>query len=281
MAILDIKVDFIGEIGTTPRIVRIYTKDSFDHVTSANYLQSTLQQGFVFYPNDMACVTYGNNVTQFFTFAFSGGNITLVPVSGNVELPVTDGYFAVFDGTTGNLKAGAATATNPGNIHAGASGIQGNLVAYPEGTTQGAFKVAATDSPGNYNTTITNDAMAQTTVISIPDPGAATAKFAVAPSALVNNNLIRATGTAGLIADAGARIISNTTSTYAGGGTSNAFATTGLTSAAKGSCVIRTSTNNVSIVKAVPGTNTLTVTFSADPGAGTTVDYIYTTAAMT
>lgn len=69
-------------------------------------------------------------------------------------------------------------------------------------------------------------------------------------------------------------IIANTTAAYAGGGTSNAYAATGLTVASKVSAVIRASTNAVAIAKALPGTDTLTVTFTADPGANTTVDYI-------
>lgn len=95
----------------------------------------------------------------------------------------------------------------------------------------------------------------------------------------VANNLSKFTAIDGTVGDAGFRVISNTTAAYAGGGTSNAFTATGLTVNAKGSAVIRASTNSVSITKALPGTNTLTITFSADPGAATTVDYIYTTAA--
>lgn len=117
---------------------------------------------------------------------------------------------------------------------------------------------------------------AQTT-LDIPASG----KLAVAAAALVNNNLVKADGVAGAVKDAGCRIISGTTPTYGGGGTSNTFTVTGLTSAAKGTAVIRTSTNSVSITKALPGTDSLAITFSADPGAGTTVDYIYTTAAQT
>ena len=82
-----------------------------------------------------------------------------------------------------------------------------------------------------------------------------------------------------MVADAGYKIISNTTAAYAGGGTSNAYTATGLTVASKGSASIRASTNAVSICKALPGTNTLTITFSADPGADTTVDYNYTNVA--
>jgi hypothetical protein len=98
--------------------------------------------------------------------------------------------------------------------------------------------------------------------------------------ATVLNNMLVAADTAGTVKDAGARIIANTTAAYAGGGTSNAFTATGLTVNAKGSAVIRTSTNAVAIAKALPGTNTLTITFTADPGASTTVDYIYSTASL-
>lgn len=109
---------------------------------------------------------------------------------------------------------------------------------------------------------------------------AAKTKVVMANGATVANNMATFADTAGTVKDAGARIIATTTGTYAGGGTSNTFTATGLTSAAKGAAVIRTSTNSVSITKALPGTDTLAITFSADPGAGTTVDYIYVTAAL-
>lgn len=95
------------------------------------------------------------------------------------------------------------------------------------------------------------------------------------------NNLAKFSDVNGSIADAGARIIAGTTAVYGGGGTSNTFTVAGLTIGAKGAPVIRASTNSVSITKALPGTNTLAITFSADPGASTTVDYIYSTASLT
>jgi hypothetical protein len=105
-------------------------------------------------------------------------------------------------------------------------------------------------------------------------------KVAMVSGATVVNNFAKFSDVHGTVADAGARIIANTTATYAGGGTSNAFVATGLSALSHGSCVIRTSTNPVVITSAVPSTNTLTVTFSADPGAATTVDYLYATAAL-
>lgn len=64
-----------------------------------------------------------------------------------------------------------------------------------------------------------------------------------------------------------------TTAAYAGGGTSNAFTATGLAATDIVVATILASTNSVSITKAVPTANVLTVTFSADPGAATTVQW--------
>jgi hypothetical protein len=64
-----------------------------------------------------------------------------------------------------------------------------------------------------------------------------------------------------------------TSAAYGGGGTSTAITVTGALATDVATAVIRASTNAVSIVKAVLTTDTLTVHFSADPGAATTIDY--------
>lgn len=176
--------------------------------------------------------------------------------------------------TSGSLQVDA------GNLTAGSSGAAGTLSSFSSTAARGRLIIAAVANTGNTNTTISNVAMGQASVISIPDPVAATANFVVAPAALVSNNLIKASGTAGLVADAGFKIIANVTAAYGGGGTSNAFTATGLSSTSIVTAVIATSTNAVAIAKAVPSANTLTVTFTADPGAATTVYYIATTAAV-
>lgn len=167
-----------------------------------------------------------------------------------------------------------------GNLTAGSSGHAGTVTSFPGTASKGSLILAAVNNTGNTNTTISNAAMGQASVISIPDPGGATADFVIAPSALVSGNFVKASGTVGLVVDGGAAIHAGTTGTYAGGGTSNAFTVTGMASTWIATAVILTSTNSVSITKAVPGTNILTVTFSADPGANTTVSWIATTAAI-
>ena len=163
------------------------------------------------------------------------------------------------------------------------SGTAGFLSSYPATSAKGSLHLTAVANTGDTITTISNVAMAQPCVISIPDPGNAIGRFLISATAtpFTTGHFAVASGTTGLMIDSGAKILSGTTSAYGGGGTSNAFTVAGLSSGAVGSAVIRTSTSAVSIAKAVPGTNTLTITFSADPGANTTVDYVYTTAGLT
>jgi hypothetical protein len=275
---------FIGESGVHPQIARLDTSDTYAVITTAGYLNSVAQTAAeTLSPNDIVLAYYDNDGTPgfgFFAPSFSGSVITLVPtIDTGITLPTVANHLVVTTNTTGDMANRTGAALNDGDLQAGRSGVAGSFISYPATASKGSLKVTGVANTGDTVTTISNAAMGQTSTITIPDPAGAAANFAVAPAALVNGNLVQASGTAGLVQDAGMRIISNTTAAYAGGGTSNTFTATGLTSSAKGTPTIRTSTNSVSITKALPGTDSLAITFSADPGANTTVDYIYTTAA--
>lgn len=176
--------------------------------------------------------------------------------------------------TTGNF------AVSQGNVTAGSSGHAGTIASFPGTAAKGSLILAAVDNTGNTNTTISNAAMGQASVISIPDPAGATANFVLAPSALVSGNFIKASGTAGLVVDGGAALHAGTTSAYAGGGTSHAFTATGMASSWIVTASILSQSNAASIVSAIPSSNTLTITFSADPGANTVINWTAVTAAI-
>lgn len=72
---------------------------------------------------------------------------------------------------TGNLVVAA------GNITAGASGAAGTLISFPATAANGSLIISALNAGGAFNTTIRNSVMGQSSVVSIPDPGAATANF--------------------------------------------------------------------------------------------------------
>ncbi|OGT30408.1 MAG: hypothetical protein A3E87_01610 [Gammaproteobacteria bacterium RIFCSPHIGHO2_12_FULL_35_23] len=88
-----------------------------------------------------------------------------------------------------------------GNVLAGSSGAAGSVYSYPATAARGSLVLTAVNNTGDTVTTISNVAMGQASIISIPDPAAATANFVVAPSALVSGNMISASGTAGLAID--------------------------------------------------------------------------------
>lgn len=79
--------------------------------------------------------------------------------------------------TSATITTLTNTTLNSTNLDAGASGTAGTVDVFPTTAANGKMIVAAVDAGGAYNTTISNSAMGQSSVISIPDPGAATSKF--------------------------------------------------------------------------------------------------------
>lgn len=253
MSILNWTTSQTGLAGVTPRLIFINTNDTVGAVTTTGYLTQAASEGMDLSATDMALVS-----------TTTGSQLYQVSITGTVPSRV----FSLVAPTSG------------GNIIAGSNGVAGYLASYSSTSASGYLKLQAIANSGNFITTISNIAMGQATTISIPDPGASTARFAITASSLVNGNIVKASGTSGLLVDAGFALLAKTTAVFAGGSASNAYAATGLVAT---SIVVVTSlatTNAVSIIKAVPGTNTLTVTWSADPGAATTVSYVAITPAV-
>lgn len=101
--------------------------------------------------------------------------------------------------TTGNLQIDA------GSLISGLStgGFVGAVQLFPTTTTTGSLTWQATPNTGNTATVFTTAAYGQASTITYPDPAVAAARGVLAPNALVSGNLISASGTAGLIQDAG------------------------------------------------------------------------------
>lgn len=218
MGILQAPTQLAGTPGIKPNFKYMTTTDNYATITAAGYLnQPALEvtpvgQGDVIQCLYSVAIPQGTSTYGVFTVSIAAGTgiITLVPWGGDsgVVLPTIANHIATYTNTTGTIGEDAATAINGGNIQAGLSGTAGTVASFPGTASKGSLVLAAVANTGNTLTTISNAAMGQASVISIPDPGAATADFAVAPAALVNGNLIEASGTAGLIADAGVSVAS-------------------------------------------------------------------------
>lgn len=75
--------------------------------------------------------------------------------------------------STGNLNV------SQGNVVAGSSGHAGTVSSFPSTAGNGELILAAVNAGGAFNTTISNGTIGQSSVITIPDPGAATANFVI------------------------------------------------------------------------------------------------------
>ena len=282
MGILNIQVSQAGIVGTLPTPIYINTNDTYATVTATGYLNEAHQLGTAFSNEQMALVYTSDEGPVWLKVVISGANYSLVQISspGDVTLPTIADHLIVSSDTVGTLANKTGSVINSGGIQAGLDATAGVFTSFPGTTASGTLKLAAVDSSADVAVTISNADHGQASVYSIPDGGAATANIAVAPAALVDGNVVTANGTDGLLQDGGFSVLANTTGTYGGGGTSNAFTATGVGATSIVTASILASTNAVSIVKVVPSADTLTIDFSADPGAATTVNWIAITPAV-
>ena len=77
--------------------------------------------------------------------------------------------------TSATITTLTAPTVNATNIDAGASGAAGTVDIFPATASKGKFILSCEDQDGNTNVTLKPAAMGQASVVSIPDPGAATA----------------------------------------------------------------------------------------------------------
>jgi hypothetical protein len=223
MGIVQYPATLSGEVGVLGATKFMVSTDNLATVTAAGYLNNIDLAVYPISRSDIISCLYsfnqqtGAGTLGIFTVAISGtGVITLSSwvSAGDVLLPVVNGNFAMFNGTTGQIKdssispsnaaktkvasinaspvinrfavytdtAGtigydAANAVNAGNIQAGISGTAGAFVSVPAAATTGSLAFFASSSSGNFNSTVTNASLGQATNYTIPDPGAGTAKF--------------------------------------------------------------------------------------------------------
>lgn len=110
------------------------------------------------------------------SLALTLGNLTVAAGNIAATLGSVSAGTTVTGGTGVTATTGNVTAT-AGNVVAGSSGAAGTLISFPATAANGTLIISALNAGGAFNTTIRNSVMGQSSVISIPDPGAATANF--------------------------------------------------------------------------------------------------------
>lgn len=109
-------------------------------------------------------------------FSDTAGNLKAQSTASTLGfgLTISTGNFAV---TTGDITGGGNIQAAGGNVTAGTAGTAGTFISLPPTAANGSLILAAINAGAAFNTTISNSVMGQSSVVSIPDPGAATANF--------------------------------------------------------------------------------------------------------
>ncbi len=97
--------------------------------------------------------------------------------SGNIKAASTTTTLGQSLAVTGSVTASTSITATAGNITSGSSGDAGTFISFPATAANGTLILAAGNAGGAFNTTIASGTIGQSSVITIPDPGAATSKF--------------------------------------------------------------------------------------------------------
>lgn len=252
MGIIAINVNTTGLVGQQiePRRCTLITTDSLATITTAGYLNNQNLLGNTIMPTDIFDILYDfNEQTKVGTFgifqvtysASTGFTLNIWENPGNVLLPVTSGDFAVFNGTSGQIKdlgylpsdaaktrvvmAGSAVqigylakyvdvngtvddtagaAINAGDLQAGLAGTAGKFISYPSTAANGQLILEAINAGADFDTTIRNAAsVGQDQIVTIPDIGAATGWFLAAGATLVTGEFPVFSGALGRVISSG------------------------------------------------------------------------------
>jgi hypothetical protein len=223
-----------GQVGVIGAIKYMVTTDSIATVTTAGYLNNLDLAVFPIAASDVLGITYSYNTqTQsgIFTFAnitITNGVITIAEMvsPGNVLLPVVSGDFAIFNGTTGQIKDSSQKATNiaspylvtsPGSLTAGnfptLADANGTLAAgLPPSAASQAYVVTSPGSLTSGNFPTVSDAHG-TLAAGLPPSASSQVYVVVSPGGLTSGNLLKTSDTHGTLADSGIVATSVATST--------------------------------------------------------------------
>lgn len=295
MTVLSFTVNDAGQAGVFPSQMRIETNNTLAEVLAVGFLDHMFAENVPLQNGMMALVSTKPSPnsaivqTSWLAIKFASGHWTLTPTAvapGSIATPTIANHIAVFTDTVGSLGEDTSSAINGGNLQAGLSGTAGYLASFPATALKGSLRVTAVANTGDTLVTLSNVAHGQATVYSIPDAGNALGRVLVGATAtpFTTAHLLASSGTGGLVSDSGiataavqlaANIKAATTANIGGAGAGPiTVSVAGLTAASVVVATIEASSNAVSVVKCNAGSGSFDVTFSGDPGAACTLNYV-------
>lgn len=268
MAITSITRDW----GVDPSIVRITSTDNLTAITTAGYLTAQeanielLNNGeFEWLPSDFVLIYYSNG-EGFFTRDATNQAFVAAPANSGLSNTLANGN--IFVGNASNVATGVPVSGDVTLSNAGVTAIASGAIVNADVNNAAAIaysKLAALPSADILVGSAGNVATA------VPVTGAVTLTNA-GVTALAAGSVALANLAAGITPSHVVKFAGQPTTT--GGAAAEAFTVTGAAATDLAFVqVVNNGTANVTAIQAVVTTNTLTVTFSADPGADTVFNY--------
>lgn len=261
-------------IQSLPTPIYIETDSTLAQVLTTGFLNKSANTfGYLYNNHQMALVWTTDQGSVWLKVVVSGENISLESSAeaGLIALPTVTNQIVYATNTGGALAASGATRIfNAGGIDAGLSGTAGTFRSYPSTASTGYLEVFATANSGAFNARLTNAALGQTTLFTLPDPGVAAA------TVLINESINQMAAGSNLFLDkATGTVIAGAVTINAQAGTINSGALTTAAGATEAITLTNSSiipTSNIQLTVA-GGTNTVAaiVAWHAAPGTGSVV----------
>lgn len=271
MTILGVNTETVGQSGLEPKIVYIGTNNTLAEVTTAGFLNGLVAQGINFAESNIALVstktTPNATSTQvgFFDVVKSGDNWSLSGSSGQLAL----GNGLIYVGNPSNVAAAVSMSGDITISNLGLTAISAGVIVNTDISASAAIaysKLAAlpsaqilVGSAGNVATAVAMSGDA--TII-------ASGALTIGAGAVTLSKLASGVAPAGVVKYMGQP-------TTVGGNATEAFSVSGALAASDRAFVqiVDNGTNNVTVLQAVVTNNTLTITFSGDPGNDAVFNY--------
>ena len=281
MAIISVTPGQTGLVGVLPSIAYIQTTDTVATVTTTGYLNKEVANGIQFSLPCIAVVSTRATPTAvpqvgWYEIQHVNGDWSL-DAGSNTGLALTSGH--IFVGNASNLAADVPMTGDISIDNAGLTAIVAGVIVNADINAAAAIafsKLAALTSGnilvGSVGNVPTSVAMSGDATI-IASGALTIANDAITTAKILNANVTLAKLAAGITPSHVIKFADQVTTV--GGAAAEAFTVTGAVAATDRAFVqvVDNGTNNVTVLQAVVTANTLTVTFSADPGNDAIINY--------
>lgn len=259
-----------------PNIVTMVTDSDLTAITTTGFWTDPdtvadvelLQNGtFEWTATDLVLIHYDSTLIGFFTFDAVNQCFDALAPSGGLSDTLQSGN--IFVGNSSNIATGVAMTGDIGISNTGVTAIQAGVIVNADINASAAIAFSKLATLASGNILVGSAGNVATSVAMSGDVTISNAGV----TAIGANKVVLAMLAAGITPAAVIKYFAQYTTT--GGAAAEAITVTGAVAATDRAFVqmVNNGTNNVTIVDAVVTTNTLTVTFSGDPGADTIINY--------